>query len=56
MRYPILHYLGGFIWWIFIKFCKTDLEIEQGENNRVRNILFSLSIGIILGFLFTKLF
>ena len=56
MRYPFLHYLGGFIWWILIKFCKTDLTIEQSEDNRIRNILFSLAIGIILGFITVKLF
>lgn len=40
MRYPLLHYLEGFLWWLFIKFCQTDLETEQAEAKRIRNILF----------------
>ena len=29
-------YLGGFLWWLFIKFCQTDLETEQAEDKRIR--------------------
>jgi len=56
MRFPFLHYVGGFIWWVFIKFCKTDLETEQAEDKRIRNIFFTLVIGTALGFIAVKFF
>ncbi len=56
MRYPLLHYLGGFLWWLFIKFCKTDLETEQAEDKRIRNILFTIVIGLVISFIIVKFF
>jgi hypothetical protein len=56
MRYPLPDYLEGFLWWIFIKFCKTDLEAEQAEDKRVRKIFFTLVIGTALAFVSVKLF
>ncbi|MEO8255554.1 MAG: hypothetical protein ABI554_14335 [Flavobacterium sp.] len=56
MRYPFLHYLGGFLWWFFVKFCKTDLDNEQAEDKRIRNILFTLILGIIATFISVKFF
>ena len=29
--------IGGFLWWLIIKFGKTDLENEQSEKNWIRN-------------------
>jgi hypothetical protein len=49
-------YLGGLLWWIFIKFCKTDLEAEQAEDKRIRNTLFTIVIGLIIGFIAVKFF
>lgn len=40
MRYRALTDLGGFLWWLLIKFAKTDLEEEQTKNNWARNIFF----------------
>jgi hypothetical protein len=56
MRYPFLHYLGGFLWWLIIKFCRTKLEDEQAEQKRVRNILFSIILGLIATFISIKVF
>lgn len=56
MRYPLFHYLGGLLWWIIIKFCKTDLQEEQGENNWARNVFFMIVIIIILSFIAIKFF
>jgi hypothetical protein len=56
MRYPFLHYLGGFLWWLLIKFCKTNLEDEQAENNRIRNLVFSITLGIVITFISVKFF
>ncbi len=56
MRYPLLHYLGGFLWWLLIKFCKTDLDYEQSEENRIRNILFSIILGLMVAFISINFF
>ena len=29
MRYEALKDVGGFLWWLIIRFAKTDLEDEQ---------------------------
>ncbi len=49
-------YLGGLLWWIFIKFCKTDLEAEQAEDKRIRNTLFTIVIGTAIGFIAVNFF
>ncbi len=55
MRYELLNEIGGFIYWIIFKFCKTKLSEEQNIKNRERNIfIFIISI-FILGFISVKL-
>lgn len=39
MRYSDFSDIGGFLWWIFVRFCKTDLEEEQSKNYWARNIV-----------------
>ena len=49
MRYAEFSDIGGFLWWIFVRFCKTDLKEEQSENHWARNIfvLAMVFIGLI---------
>lgn len=56
MRYPLLDYLGGFLWWLIIKFCKTKLEDEQAQDKWARNILFLILLGLIATFISIKFF
>jgi len=51
MRYELLTNIGGFLWWILIKFCKTNLKSEQTKDKWSRNLFFlifnnNLSISI----------
>jgi hypothetical protein len=55
MRYTYLSNIGGFLWWFFIKFCKTKLEDEQTQNYWARNIFFLCLIGIAIGFVSVKI-
>jgi hypothetical protein len=56
MRYELLTDLGGFLWWLLIKFCKTNLEKEQSKDKWSRNIFFLIVIGIVIGFIVVKFF
>lgn len=56
MRYPLFHYLGGQLWWVFIKFCKTNLDEEQSEDKWARNIFFLIIIGVVVAFVSIKFF
>jgi len=47
-RFEWLNEIGGFLFWLLIKFGKTNLEEEQSIKNVPRNILmFCLSIFLI---------
>jgi len=54
MRFQLLSDIGGFIYWIIIKFCKSDLEIELAKNNWARNILIFLILFVIVMFISVK--
>jgi hypothetical protein len=54
MRYGLLTDLGGLVWWLLIKFCKTNLEEEQSKDKWSRNIFFLIVIGTALGFIAVK--
>lgn len=56
MRYIIVSDLGGLLWWILIKFCKTKLEDEQAKDKWSRNIFFLIVIGVVLAFISVKFF
>lgn len=48
--------LGGFLWWILIRFCKTELKEEQIEEKMSRNLLLLIVIGILFGIVSVKFF
>ncbi len=56
MRYKIESDIGVFLWWVLIKFCKTDLKEEQAENKWSRNIFFLAVLGLIVAFISIKFF
>lgn len=56
MRYKPESDIGGFLWWVLIKFCKTELKTEQSDDKWSRNLFFLIVLGIIIGFLAIKLF
>ncbi len=38
---------GGFLWWILIKFCSTNLSEEQSDIHKKRNQWFFYLIQIV---------
>lgn len=48
MRYNDLSDIGGGIWWLFVRFCRTELEKEQSKEYWARNIFVLILIFIIL--------
>lgn len=55
MRFKDLSDIGGWLWWVFIKFCKTDLKMEQKDDKWSRNILIFLITSILIGFMINLL-
>ena len=56
MSYMFLSYLGGFIYWMLIKFCKTSYNEEIEEKNIVRNIIVLIIFIFIVAFFSIKIF
>jgi len=56
MRYEALTDLGGFLWWLIIRFAKTDLEDEQAKEKWARNLFFLIVIGLIIALFTIKIF
>jgi hypothetical protein len=56
MRFRLESNIGGLLWWILIKFCKTKLEDEQSDDKWSRNILFLIVLGLIVAFISIKFF
>jgi hypothetical protein len=56
MRFEDFSDIGGFLWWLLIKFCKTKLEEEQVKQKWSRNIIFLLFIFYLVSLIFIKLF
>jgi hypothetical protein len=54
MRYGLFSDIGGFIYWLVFKFCKSDLQIELSKNNWARNIFITLITIFIITFLSVK--
>lgn len=48
--------IGGFLWWFFIRFGKTDLKYEQSEKYNARNVIFIFIFIMIVSFIKIKLF
>lgn len=42
--------LGGFWYWVIIKFCQTELSAEQTVDNKRRNLIFLGILNIIFAF------
>ncbi len=40
MRFQLENDIGGFLWWLLIKFRKTNLKEEQSKEKWSRNIFF----------------
>ena len=51
MSYMFLSYIGGFIFWVVFKLCKTSYNDEISNKNIERNILFLLVTILIIAFL-----
>ena len=56
MRYIFLSDIGGFFWWLLIKFCKTNLNDEQAEDKWGRNIFFVLLLFWVVTMVSIKVF
>ena len=56
MSYMFLHYLGGIVYWIFVKFCKTKLDDEYKNEHIERNIFTFLVSVLVIGFIVIKIF
>lgn len=48
MRYSDLSDIGVFLWWLFMRFCKTNLEDEYLEKHWGRNIFVLIMVFIVL--------
>ena len=56
MAYEFLTDIGGFLWWLIIRFGKTELKREQKEDKWARNLLFLIVLGFVIAFLSIKIF
>ena len=54
MRYTDLSDIGGFLWWILIKFRQTKLKEEQSNEKWARNIFFLIAVVVCLGWIVSK--
>lgn len=54
MRYTDLSDIGGFLWWILIKFRHTKLKEEQSNEKWARNIFFLIVVVVCLGWIVSK--
>jgi hypothetical protein len=46
--------LGGFLWWVLIRFTKTDLKKEQSKKYGARNVLFIFLLIFFIAFMKIK--
>ena len=54
MRYTDLSDIGGFLWWILIKFRQTKLKEEESNEKWARNIFFLIVVVVCLGWIVSK--
>lgn len=54
MRYEIFSDLGGFLWWLLIKFCRSSLKEEQKPDKWARNLFFLVILGLLTAFFVLK--
>jgi hypothetical protein len=55
MRYELLTDIGGFIWWLLIRFCSTKLEEEQTKEKWSRNMFVFIVTAYLIGFVTVKI-
>lgn len=53
MRYTDFSDAGGFLWWVIVKQCKSNLGDEQKEEKWARNIFCLVLLGVFIGFFST---
>jgi len=46
---------GGTLWWVLIRFCRTDLQNERTKQKSARNFLFLILICYLIAFFSIKL-
>lgn len=56
MEFELFSELGGYLWWLLIKFGKTDLKKEQSQEKKSRNLIFLIALGYLIAFITIKLF
>ena len=47
--------VGAFLWWLFIKQCRTKLTDEQQEINRDRNFIIFFISSFLIAFIVLKI-
>lgn len=47
-------YIGGYLWWVLVRFCKSELKDEQQPEKWVRNLFFLIILGLIVAFIVLK--
>jgi|GEM_PF-989373 len=55
-KYMLIVEIGGFLWWLLIKFCKTSLEKEQDHKYSARNIFFLCVVFLFIAYIKVKFF
>jgi hypothetical protein len=56
MRFRLESDIGGLLWWLLIRFCKTKLEDEQTKDKWSRNIFFLCMMGFLMLFIAVKFY
>lgn len=54
-RYDWILDFGGFLWWLFIRFGRTNLKEEQTHKHDFRNFWVVVVLVILLTFISVKL-
>ncbi len=55
-RFDLESDIGGLLWWLFVRFCRTDLSTEQEKGNKARNVVIFYALAISMTFLSVKMF
>ena len=56
MEFELFSDFGGYLWWLFIRFRKTELKKEQSQEKRARNLVFLIALAYLIAFITLKLF
>lgn len=55
-RFDLESDIGGLLWWLLVRFCRTDLSTEQEKGNKTRNVVIFYALVISITFLSVKIF